>query len=154
MDPRGLRPPGFFNLGEKMAKKQEEMKAQAGEEIVKSQDVDMRALEKAALAKVLKKLGISESELDELERIKADNEDELDYDLGGQVVHVNGEAYSRGRAKRGLVETILSMAANKKDRLLNEMIGKKGMANLMHGVIRADIPVTEREDAMGTKVNQ
>lgn len=139
-----------------MAKKHEEMKAQANE-VETPKSVDMKALEEAAMAKVLKKLGITEDDVDSIAKSKAETAEAKElvkYDLGGLTVRINGQEYGKGEAPREVVATILSMAANKKNRLLQEMIGKEGMANLMSGVIKAEIPVTSQKDAHGLQVNQ
>jgi NACalpha-BTF3-like transcription factor len=138
--------------------KKDEMQPEAVEQSA-PETVDIAAIkaqaEQEAMEKVLKKLGINAKELDELERIKKDGEELIDYNIGNIDVYVNGNVVpGQGRVPRAEAEQILSLAANKRHRLMQEVFGKKGMADLARGQIFAEIAVKEIEDISGQKVSQ
>lgn len=90
----------------------------------KSSEVEMseEAIEKAVEI-VAKKMGVSKKELDELEKLKTKKSEMVEYDIGSNVVHINGQPYTgRGRVKREIAEVLMHAAGSRRMRLLNEMV--------------------------------
>lgn len=80
--------------------------------------------EEAAFDRVCRALGVNPNEVREAEKVRAQAEEVLEYDIGSTVVWINGVAYSgQGKAPRGVVEVLLHAAGTRRMRLLREKIG-------------------------------
>lgn len=143
-------------------KKKDKLQATAEEPqvdapVANSDEQDLEALKlklkKEAMAEVLDALGMEKSDLDEAKRIKAQNAKMVDYDIGNIDVTINGvNIPSKGRVTAAEAEQITGLAANKRHRHMTEIFGKKGIANLELGVVKAEIAVTETIDLAGKVV--
>jgi hypothetical protein len=85
-----------------------------------------KQLEEAAMRRVAAAMGVDYDDVLATEKRKKDDEQMVEVDLGPFTVSVNGLEY-RGKAvvKKSLGEVLISLAANKKMRILNEQIGRK-----------------------------
>lgn len=109
-----------------MAKKKEEVKVEVPEGMDQEAYAKLVAkAEKEGLAKAYKALGTTPEILDAIEKQNKSQKDLVEYDTGGIEVSINGQVFStRGQAPREQVEHIMSMASAKRQRLINEKIGR------------------------------
>jgi hypothetical protein len=107
-------------------------------------------LEKEAFERVCKAVGTTPAEIEAREAQKKKNDEMVEYDIRPQVVHINGQPYSHGVEKQVVVETILHMAGSRRNRLMEESLGKN------HELIGATLQsrLVSVQDASGLEVSK
>lgn len=137
-----------------MVKQQKEM-PQEGEmkqEMVAEAKLDTKQLEGQALDRVLKALNMSKADLEALEQKKVTDQEMVEYNIFPIEVTINGRAVPmKGRATRVEAETILSVAGQLRERLMQEQLSKEGQAIIMNGTIQSRIVRTT--DLLGQEVS-
>lgn len=114
----------------------EEVKADMPAELSKEQmDAIIAKAEADALAKVCKAVGTSPEQLKDMEKNRKKAGEIGQYNLGTIVCKINGQTFTgKGTATREVCEQLVSMAAAKRRRLINEKIGKDAeVVNAING---------------------
>ncbi len=109
----------------------------------------LKKLEDEAFARVCKAVGTTPAEIEAAEKQRERLKEMVEFDIRPMVVHINGKPFSHGRCTRGEWEVISQMAGGKRNRLLEEALGKK------HQLIGSTLEsrLVEVENAAGMKVN-
>jgi hypothetical protein len=129
-----------------------EKPADSNSEKQKAKKEGAKDSDQVALARILKALDITEEDLKKIEGNKSKAAEMVEYDVTPTIVKINGVPQPcRGVAPRGVVEQILACVGARRHRLLQEVLGKSVMGEIIGSQFHAR--VVEVVNKEGEKVS-